>query len=104
MSSDNHIGKEYWKRHFHDINQRKIEENFKSYKKKNKKPLLRTSLTHQERTIIGIKNELITYKNMLHNEQQKNNKLHGELFSISRKNLNYKTQINNIQKQIYNCN
>jgi hypothetical protein len=104
MSSDNHIGKEYWKRYFHDIKQRKIEENFKSYKEKHKTPLLRTSLTPQERNIIGIKKELLTYKNMLHNEQQKNNKLHGELFSISRENINYKTQLNNIQKQLDKCN
>jgi len=103
MSSDNQIGIEYWKRHFNDIRQRKLEEKINLYKENNKKPLLRTSLTPQERIVIGIKKELLTYKKMLHNEQQKNIKLHGELFSISQKNLNYKNQINNIQKQLDKC-
>jgi hypothetical protein len=99
MSFDKQIGRDYWKRYFDDINRNKLEEKFKIYKKKNN-TLTRTSLNTNERIIGGVKKELISYKKMLHDEQQQNDKLRAELFSISQKNINYKTQLNNIQKQL----
>ena len=97
MSKNNNLRNDYWKRYFDDLNRNKIEE-------KNKKTLMlkRTSQTPHEIMTTGIKNELLSYKKMLYEEQQKSDNLRGELYQISQENIHYKTQLNRIHQLLEN--
>ena len=93
MSKNNNLGKDYWKRYFDDLNRNKIEEQHKKTRM-----LKRTSQTPHEIMTTGIKKELLSYKKMLYEEQQKRDSLRGELHHISQENIHYKTQLNKIHQ------
>ena len=97
MSKNNELGKDYWKRYFDDLNRNKIEE-----KKKKTRMLKRTSQTPHEIMTTGIKNELLSYKKMLYDEQQKSDNLRGELYHISQENIHYKTKLSRIHQLLEN--
>ena len=89
----------YRKRHFFDMNQKKMENNIKKTDAKNK-ILIRTSLTENERIIQGINAELKSYKKMLLIEQDDTSKLRSELYRLSNENRKYKLQLLTIQRVI----
>ena len=97
MSKNNELGKDYWKRYFDDLNRNKIEE-----KNKKTRMLKRTSQTPHEIMTTGIKNELLSYKKMLYDEQQKSDNLRGELYQISQENIHYKTKLSRIHQLLEN--
>jgi hypothetical protein len=104
----------YWKRHFDDQNRLKLEKQLtdKNYNDnplyethfRNKVPeenrLTRKSITPSERMIIGLKNELNTYKNLLHKQQDSYDNLLAKLNDKEYENKYYKIKIDTIQKQI----
>ena len=114
MSFDPPEGESYWKRHFDDKNRIRLEEQLKKYGKPNnviytnsfvtklpeKERIIRTSLTPNERMVIGVKKELISYKKMLQGEKQLNDVLRSELIRQENENRYYKTQITIIRKQL----
>lgn len=104
MSFDKNIGRDYWKRYFDDMKRNKLEEKYNIYNKTNNKMLTRTSLTPNERMVGGIKKELTSYKKMFHDEQEYNDVLRKELFTISQENVHYKTVLNNVIKQLEKYN
>ncbi len=97
MSKNNDLGKDYWKRYFDDLNRKKIEEKIKKTC-----TLKRTSKTPHEIMTAGIKNELLSYKKMLYEEQQKSDNLRGELYQISQENIHYKSQLHKIHQLLEN--
>jgi hypothetical protein len=114
MSFDPPEGESYWKRHFDDLNRIRLEDQLKKFGKPNniiytnsfvnklpeKQRLIRTSVTPNERMVIGIKKELIAYKKMLQEEKQLNDVLRSELIRHEDANRYYKTQITIIRKQL----
>ena len=90
---------DYRKRYFFDENQRKIE-NKMDVNKSKPDTFSRKSLTIEERLIIGIRNELLSYKKMLEVEKQKNISLYNQLCRISNENIMFKNKLNNIKKQL----
>ena len=87
---------DYRKRHFFDVNQKKLGKNITTPDIKNNM-LVRTSLTPNERILQGIKKELLSYKKMLLEEQKVSLQLRSKIHHLSNENRNLKTQLSNIQ-------